>query len=287
MQKSNDFLILIVDDDALDVEILCHALAKIDTGIQTIRCVDGQHALEVLHQSESDLANRRVVVFLDINMPRMDGMEFLARIRTEPQYSGMPVLVFSTSDQRRDIEQANQFNFTGYITKLPGVEETQVAMKSVVEFLNLIEIPRYKPPTGSIEETQRRPSKRILIVDDDEIDVLVVKKTAANLGVASDWVLDKEEALAALSAFSYDGIVTDFRLGIGDADELVEAIDEHPQFRAMPVLVVSGTQPPSAMMRNIEARGAQVFIKDDLAAPEFSDALAKALLIPLPTDSVG
>ncbi len=279
MPKANDFIILIVDDDALDVEIFCLALRKIDQNIQTVRAIDSQHAKELLNQLDSELSNRRLVIFLDLNMPRMNGLEFLSYLRGHRRYSGVPVLVFSTSDQPPDISSTNQHNVTGYITKKVGLDDTETAISSLIDFLNLIEIPTYHPPlAAAMRQSQSGPcTRRVLIVDDDELDMDLVKKAVTKQGADSHWVFDMEAALKELERAHYNAVVSDFRLGLSDADELVAVMKDHPLLRAIPILVTSAARPSDFMMPNIVRHRVPLFEKSEVASAAFARALAQSL----------
>lgn len=90
--------ILIVDDDSDDQTLFCEALREIDAEISFETAFDGEEALQRLGKSlpSPDL------VFLDINMPKMDGITCLRRIRKMQGIHGIPVVVISTSILRRD-----------------------------------------------------------------------------------------------------------------------------------------------------------------------------------------
>jgi CheY-like chemotaxis protein len=107
--------ILLVDDDELDVMNVQRAFRKNDIRHPLYLARDGVEALEKLRDG-SVPAERRVVL-LDLNMPRMSGIEFLREIRADPELRRTSVVVLTTSDEDRDRVEAYSFNVAGYILK--------------------------------------------------------------------------------------------------------------------------------------------------------------------------
>jgi CheY-like chemotaxis protein len=93
--------ILLADDDFDDASFFCEALRQIDPNIDCLCATDGVEALDVLQSNE-----RPDIIFLDINMPRMNGWEFLRKIKCIDEFKEIPVLVYSTSTRSADINTA-------------------------------------------------------------------------------------------------------------------------------------------------------------------------------------
>jgi CheY-like chemotaxis protein len=108
---------LLVDDDDDDKEIFCLALQKVDPSIDCTTASDGLEALSILN-------NNSFVpdyIFLDLNMPRMDGKECLKEIRKRRHLNNVPVIIFSTSSADKDIEETKRLGASSFITKPPLV----------------------------------------------------------------------------------------------------------------------------------------------------------------------
>jgi CheY-like chemotaxis protein len=108
---------LLVDDDEDDKEIFCLALQRIDPAIECTTASDGLEALSILK-------NKSYVpgyIFLDLNMPRMNGKECLKEIKKQDHLSDVPVIIFSTSAAERDIEETRRLGASSFITKPPLV----------------------------------------------------------------------------------------------------------------------------------------------------------------------
>jgi two-component system response regulator len=111
--------ILLVEDNPDDVELTRDALA--DNGIANPLVVarDGVEALTYLH--DADPLPR--VVLLDLNMPRLGGIEVLRRMRAERRTRSIPVVILTTSDEERDLVDAYELGVNSYVQKPVGFGE--------------------------------------------------------------------------------------------------------------------------------------------------------------------
>ena len=111
--------ILVVDDDDLTVEMVERSVARITAGNSALRfCFhaanDGTQALEMLRDNS---VNRPNIILLDLNMPRMNGFEFLDEIRKDRKLSDSVIFVITTSDSDYDRVRAYREHVAGYIVK--------------------------------------------------------------------------------------------------------------------------------------------------------------------------
>ena len=109
----HNHLLFLVDDDADDQEIFKSALAHVDQNVMLLTAVNGIDALQML----SSIERLPAFIFLDLNMPRMSGIQFLAEIKKSELLRGIPVLVYSTSDSPHDKERAMTAGAEQFITK--------------------------------------------------------------------------------------------------------------------------------------------------------------------------
>jgi CheY-like chemotaxis protein len=107
--------IVLVDDDDVDVMNVQRAFTKGQLPHPTWVAQDGIAALALLRSGEVPLARR--LVLLDLNMPRMNGIEFLRELRADPELRMTPVVVLSTSNDERDKTAAYELNVAGYLLK--------------------------------------------------------------------------------------------------------------------------------------------------------------------------
>lgn len=106
--------ILLVEDDTVDLEAIQRAFRKRKIANPLFVARDGIEALELL---DNDTVRAPVLILLDINLPRMDGLEFLKRIRKDPRHQNHVVFALTTSESQADIYQAYDLNISGYMLK--------------------------------------------------------------------------------------------------------------------------------------------------------------------------
>jgi CheY-like chemotaxis protein len=110
--RRNHFLFL-VDDDVDDHEIFKSALAQVDESIHLIIAGNGKEALQMLAAQE----HLPDYIFLDLNMPRMGGIQFLTEIKKSETLHNIPVIVYSTSSHPDDKGKAMDAGATKFFTK--------------------------------------------------------------------------------------------------------------------------------------------------------------------------
>lgn len=146
-----DMNIFIVEDDDLDVEILERGLRKVDSSVQLTRARDGVEALEILQaDAEAQTLPRPYFILLDINMPRMNGHEFLARLRASETMKHALVFVFTTSADQADIDRAYRNNANGYIVKPNGSTGLKEVLQLLSGFWNICEHPEAVGQPGGL-----------------------------------------------------------------------------------------------------------------------------------------
>ena len=123
--------ILLVEDDDGDAKAINRALAKAKIANPVYRAHDGQEAMEILTDSHADIKlPRPALLLVDINMPRMNGIELLREIRQKEELKRTVVFMLTTSDRDEDKIEAYDLNVAGYILK----------EKAGHDFLRLIEL---------------------------------------------------------------------------------------------------------------------------------------------------
>jgi len=134
--------ILLVDDDDVDVMSIERAFLKQHIKNPLIRASNGFEALELLRgTAEQQPIEQPVLILLDINMPVMNGIEFLQVIREDRELKHIPVVVLSSSDEERDVINAYNFNVAGYIVKPVDPEQFKAAIRIVDSYWMLCRIP--------------------------------------------------------------------------------------------------------------------------------------------------
>ena len=113
MKAAEEIDILLVEDNPNDAELTLRALRKTDIGARLAIARDGAEALEYL------LSDRKLpkVVFLDLKLPKIDGMEVLRRIRADERTHSIPVVVLTSSQEERDITECYRLGVNSYVVK--------------------------------------------------------------------------------------------------------------------------------------------------------------------------
>lgn len=117
-----------------------------------VRVRDGQEALDLVH-GRGAFAGRAVghnaLLLLDINMPRVDGVEVLRRLKSDPATAAIPIIMLTTTDDPREVERCYQLGCNVYVTKPVEYEEFIHAIKQLGLFLQVVRVPRKVNPPGT------------------------------------------------------------------------------------------------------------------------------------------
>src|SRR6185369_9825438 len=127
--------ILVVDDDDADALMISEALAEAETSATVERVTDGREALDYLRgEGQYATASRPDLILLDLNMPRMDGRETLAAIKTDDQLKAIPVVILTTSGAAPDIVASYQQRANAYVTKPFGLDDFEATVRQINRF---------------------------------------------------------------------------------------------------------------------------------------------------------
>ena len=108
----------LIDDDHEDQEIFSLALNAIDEDIDCVTASDGVDALNKLRKERGFTPH---FIFLDLNMVRMNGRECLKEIKKIPHLNDIPIIIYSTSSEQKDITETKLLGATDYIVKPPSI----------------------------------------------------------------------------------------------------------------------------------------------------------------------
>lgn len=136
---AEELQILLVEDDVVDVLNVRRAFERVNFTNPLHVAEDGVEALERL-RTEPEL-RKRLLVLLDLNMPRMNGIEFLKALRADPALSHLPVVVLTTSDHEKDRVEAYRLNVAGYLVKPVTFASFVELMAALRKYWILVELP--------------------------------------------------------------------------------------------------------------------------------------------------
>lgn len=136
--------VLLVEDDEVDIMNVRRAFKRNRIANPLYCASNGVEALAMLRGEDSDqfsLPGQRRIILLDINMPKMNGLEFLHELRHDPELKSTPVVVLTTSDEDQDRIEAYQLNVAGYILKPVTFSNFAEMMATLNRYWSLCEIP--------------------------------------------------------------------------------------------------------------------------------------------------
>lgn len=139
MSESRLLNILLVEDDKVDVMNVRRAFQKSNVTNPLFVAGNGLEALELLRNGT--LPQSRRLVLLDLNMPKMNGLEFLRELRADPQLKSTSVVVLTTSNADRDRIEAYNFNVAGYLLKPVTFVNFVELMAALNKYWTLVELP--------------------------------------------------------------------------------------------------------------------------------------------------
>lgn len=139
MPETKTLNILLVEDDQIDVMNVRRAFKKTNILNPLFVAGNGLEALEILRGTEFPQSCR--IVLLDLNMPKMNGIEFLKEVRSDPQLRSLPVVVLTTSRDERDRVEAYNLNVAGYLVKPIAFPDFVELMVTLNKYWALVELP--------------------------------------------------------------------------------------------------------------------------------------------------
>jgi CheY-like chemotaxis protein len=110
----------LVDDDNDDLDFFCEAVSVIDKSIICVRATNSEAALKAFKLHDVPLPD---LIFLDLNMPLVDGRQFLTEIKMLPPYAHIPVIIYTTSSHPKDKEETKQLGASDFLTKPYSLNE--------------------------------------------------------------------------------------------------------------------------------------------------------------------
>jgi CheY-like chemotaxis protein len=143
--RTEPLRILVVDDDDADAFMIEEVLAGAALPVTVDRTRDGREALDFLRRSGGHSgAPRPDLILLDLNMPRMDGRQTLAEVKSDPELRAIPVIVLTTSGAPPDVLASYRHHANAYVTKPIDLVEFEAVVSRISRFFG--ETVRLPPP---------------------------------------------------------------------------------------------------------------------------------------------
>lgn len=128
--------ILLIEDDTIEIMKLERTVSKLGVNHKITQAKNGEAALEFL-KSDNRLPD---IILLDLNMPRMSGIEFLKILKDDEKLRFLPTIVLTTSENRVDLLECYKIGIAGYVIKPLKYEDYEHKLKRVLEYWDINEL---------------------------------------------------------------------------------------------------------------------------------------------------
>ena len=137
--KITDKPILLVEDDQVDVMTVKRALKEINVTNPVVNLENGEEALKYLRDPESE---KPCIILLDLNMPIMNGIEFLQVVKHDALLKRIPVVVLTTSEEQQDKINSFDLGVAGYMAKPVDYRQFVEVMRTIDAYWTISEVPQ-------------------------------------------------------------------------------------------------------------------------------------------------
>jgi len=135
---SNDVTFLVVEDDEVDLRALKRAFRDARIANPIVTAGDGLEALELLRSGQ---VRKPFIILLDINMPRMDGFEFMEVVRNDADLARSVIFVLTTSRDEQDVMKAYEQHVAGYVVKRDASQTFRDLTSLLDSYWRIVELP--------------------------------------------------------------------------------------------------------------------------------------------------
>jgi signal transduction histidine kinase/CheY-like chemotaxis protein/HPt (histidine-containing phosphotransfer) domain-containing protein len=225
---------LVVDDNATSRQILGEILESLR--FTHFEAASGEEGLRLLERAENDIR----VVLLDWKMPGMNGVECARRIRSMG-LARPPAVIIVTAYGREEVRrEAELVGVEGFLLK--PVSRSVLYNTIAVAVGHTPALDKCLPDVPAAAEDGphgRLKGRRVLVVEDNEINQQVARELLEGVGVAVSLAGDGEQALAALAAESFDAVLMDVQMPVLDGLETTRRLRAEGRFDALPIIAMT------------------------------------------------
>lgn len=146
MNAKNKHSLLIIEDSDEDFTALVRVINQADISHPIYRCEDGEEALDFLYHegeyADKALSPRPSLIVLDLNLPGTDGREVLATVKQDSKLKKIPIVIFSTSSNSKDVDACYSQGVTGYIVKPMSTQRLNKLVQTFLDYwFKVVELP--------------------------------------------------------------------------------------------------------------------------------------------------
>ena len=138
-EVSDDVTLLLIEDDDIDAMMIQRSFLKQRISNRIVRAYDGIEALELLRENK---VSRPLIILLDLQMPRMGGIEFLKELRADENLSEIVVFVLTTSQSEEDMLSSYRQNIAGYFVKGKSGEQFLEIINILDSYWKVVRLPK-------------------------------------------------------------------------------------------------------------------------------------------------
>ena len=128
--------VLLIEDDTIEVMKLNRTISTLNLKHKIIEAHDGEQALAIL-KDESSLPD---IILLDLNMPKINGIEFLKIVKNDPHLKYLPTIVLTTSNNKRDLLECYKIGIAGYVLKPLKYDEYVAKVEKLLAYWSINEL---------------------------------------------------------------------------------------------------------------------------------------------------
>lgn len=130
----NTFLkILLIEDDAIEVMKFNRAISSLSLPHKMVNAGNGEEALKILEQKD----RLPDIILLDLNMPKINGIEFLSILKNDPDLRYIPTIILSTSNNQKDLLECYKIGVAGYVLKPLKYEEYVSKIEKLLSYWSI------------------------------------------------------------------------------------------------------------------------------------------------------
>jgi len=266
-----DLPVLIVDDNETNRRILEEVLTN-----WHMHPVAADGSVTALAALEKSIAENRPfkIILLDAHMPMMDGFGLAERIKQDPQWRGVKLIMLTSAGQPEDVSRCQTLGISAYLTKPVKQSELFDVIVSVLS-------PREQPSVGPQPRSgsrSTRPRLNVLLAEDNAVNQLLASRILESLGHHVTVVSDGREALSAARAVRFDLIVMDVQMPDMDGFEATAAIREleKPTGEHIPIIAMTAHAMKGDRERCLAAR-MDGYVSKPIRVADVEEAVTQAM----------
>ena len=249
-----DSTILLVDDDIPSLNLLKEAVER--TGFKAIAFSDSSKVIDSIQNMQLDLA------IIDLDMPEIDGIELIERIKSFEQFKNLPITIYTGKENfEEDLKRIDGLFESLLQKRSTNIEDLQ---KSIEEMIN-----RYDEPATQEEIKEKKDTVKILLVEDYKHSQIIVTRLLKKNDFDSIVVVENgQEALDAVKQQHYDLILMDMQMPVMNGFEATRKIRELKEYKDTPIVALTAFAMKGDREKCLDA-GATDYIPKPIDSQEF------------------